>query len=62
MGRSAPSPLLALAHNPRAVVSGELKKWHTVTIDFDGPTHSETDVGPNPFLDYRLQVAFTAPP
>ena len=43
------------------VVSGELTKWHTVTIDFQGPIHGELDSGPNPFLDYRLQVLFTAP-
>jgi len=39
-------------------ISGELKKWHTVTITFDGPQTSET-TNPNPFLDYRLNVTFT---
>ncbi|MGB3588339.1 MAG: malectin domain-containing carbohydrate-binding protein, partial [Tunicatimonas sp.] len=39
-----------------ATVSGELRKWHKLTLDFDGPTHSETDTSPNPFLDYRLNV------
>jgi len=39
-------------------ISGELKKWHKVTITFDGPATSETaDV--NPFTDYRLNVTFT---
>ena len=42
-----------------ATVSGELKQWHTVTLDYAGPTHSETDASPNPFLDYRLDVTFT---
>jgi hypothetical protein len=44
-----------------AVVSGDLKKWHPITISFTGPQASETDASPNPFLDYRLQVAFTGP-
>jgi len=42
-------------------LSGELKKWHTVTLDFPGPGTRETAVDPNPFLDYRLQVQFTGP-
>ena len=40
-------------------VSGELRKWHKVSLTFEGPTHQETDVNPNPFLDYRLDVTFT---
>jgi hypothetical protein len=39
-------------------ISGELKKWHKVTLTFDGPRTSET-AGPNPFLYYRLNVTFT---
>jgi hypothetical protein len=39
-------------------VSGELKKWHKVTVTFDGPQTSET-ANPNPFMDYRLNVTFT---
>ncbi|MEM9834725.1 MAG: malectin domain-containing carbohydrate-binding protein, partial [Bacteroidota bacterium] len=42
-----------------ATVSGELRKWHKVTLSFDGPSHSETDNNPNPFLDYRLNVMFS---
>ncbi|MGF1577974.1 MAG: PA14 domain-containing protein [Gemmataceae bacterium] len=38
-------------------VSGELKKWHKISIDFEGPNVSETDTK-NPFLDYRLDVTF----
>ncbi len=44
-----------------ATVSGDLVKWHPITLDFDGPSSSETAVTPNPFLDYRLDVVFTAP-
>lgn len=39
-------------------ISGELKKWHTVTLTFDGPECSETDEY-NPFMNYRLNVLFT---
>lgn len=45
-------------------VSGELKKWHPVTVDFVGPQASETDNPPwrpNPFLDYRLQLTLIGP-
>ena len=40
------------------VVSGELKKWHKVTISFTGPNTSET-ANPNPFTNYRLDVTFS---
>jgi len=36
-------------------VTGELKKWHKVTIDFAGPETGETAT-PNPFTDYRLEA------
>jgi hypothetical protein len=41
-----------------ADVSGELKKWHKVSITFDGPQTGE-NADPNPFMDYRLNVTFT---
>jgi len=44
-----------------SAISGTLKQWHTVTVDFDGPAASERDDAPNPFLDYRLQVTFRGP-
>ena len=40
------------------VASGELKKWHKVTITFTGHETSET-ADPNPFRDYRLNVTFS---
>ena len=43
-----------------ATVSGELKKWHPVTVTFNGPPCHELSE-PNPFLDFRLNVVFTAP-
>ena len=38
-------------------ISGELKKWHPVTITFEGPDVSEKDAF-NPFRGYRLNVTF----
>ena len=38
-------------------INGELRKWHRITLTFDGPETSETST-PNPFLDYRLNVLF----
>ncbi len=46
---------------PAADISGELVKWHPITLSFDGPQSSEWDSTPNPFLDYRLQVQLTGP-
>jgi len=40
-------------------ISGELKKWHKVTLTFNGPETSET-AKPNPFLYYRLNVTLMA--
>ena len=37
---------------------GELKRWHKVSLSFQGPNTSET-ANPNPFSDYRLEVTFT---
>ena len=42
----------------QGVISGELKKWHKITIDFEGPLVSEKD-DYNPFFNYRLNVVFT---
>lgn len=44
-----------LANTPE--ILGDLQQWHTVTLLFDGPVCSETGT-PNPFTDYRLNVAF----
>ena len=40
------------------VVSGTLRPWHRVTVDFLGQKTSE-GAGNNPFLDSRLDVTFT---
>jgi hypothetical protein len=41
-------------------ITGKLAKWHKVTLTFDGPETSERAT-PNPFTDYRLDVAFVGP-
>lgn len=43
---------------PKPQFSGELKKWHKITLTFDGPNTSELEE-PNPFMNYRLNVKFT---
>jgi hypothetical protein len=42
-----------------ASVSGPLRQWQAVELDFRGPVARETNTAPNPFLDFRLQVTFT---
>ena len=50
--------VFASTDNPDAPEpSGELKKWHKVTLTFTGPDTSETAT-PNPFTDFRLNVTF----
>jgi len=39
-------------------ITGELRKWHKVTITFADPKTGES-ADPNPFRDYRLDVTFT---
>lgn len=39
-------------------IEGEMKKWHRITLIFEGPQTSEKDTN-NPFLNYRLNVTFT---
>jgi len=38
-------------------IKGEFKKWHTVTLEIQGPETSEW-AKENPFLDYNLEVTF----
>lgn len=39
-------------------ITGELKRWHKLTLTLDGPFARETDEKPNPFTDYRFMVTF----
>jgi hypothetical protein len=41
-------------------VSGAMMRWHRVTVEQQAVAASET-ASPNPFLDYRFDVTFTAP-
>ena len=43
---------------PAASISGELRKWHKVTLSFGGPSTSES-ASTNPFTHYRLNVTFS---
>ena len=38
-------------------IDGELKKWHRITLNFEGPETNELAEN-NPFLNYRLDVTF----
>ena len=49
---------LTFGQKSEPIVSGQLKKWHRITITFNGPMTSE-DAEINPFLDCRLDVIFT---
>lgn len=42
------------------IITGELKKWHKITLTFDGPETSE-NAEDNPFMNYRLNVTFSHP-
>lgn len=42
-------------------ISGTLKQYHAVSINFEGPFCHSSDNSPNPFLDYRLQVEIISP-
>ncbi|MCB0855731.1 MAG: DUF5060 domain-containing protein, partial [Bacteroidetes bacterium] len=43
-----------------AIISGEMKVWHKITLSFQGPNTYE-NASVNPFMDYRLNVVFTHP-
>lgn len=53
-GTAKPAPP---SSTKQANISGELKKWHKVSLTFDGPEVSETDEV-SPFMHYRFKVTF----
>ncbi len=57
MGDPLASP--AQSGTGEVTVSGELKQWHKVTLNVNGPACEESDTNPNPFLDIRLEAVFT---
>lgn len=53
-------PAVAAAQQGPARLLGELRRWHKLSLEIDGPAASESGT-PNPFLDYRLEVTFRHP-
>ncbi|WP_281989561.1 DUF5060 domain-containing protein [Aquimarina aggregata] len=47
-----------IASSANVKISKELKKWHKITLSFDGPFASEKD-NFNPFMHYRFNTTFT---
>lgn len=43
----------------QVAISGQLKKWHRVTLTFETGIITSETANPNPFTDYRLNVTFT---
>lgn len=50
--------LLVFQTTKAQTIKGELKKWHKITLEFEGPETSE-NAEDNPFLNYKLDVTFT---
>jgi hypothetical protein len=50
--------ILACTQQSPPKIDGEMKKWHRVTLSFEGPNTNEL-ADENPFLDYRLNVTFS---
>lgn len=44
-----------------ATISGVPTQWQPLEIDITGPAANERDDAPNPFLDFRLNIALTGP-
>lgn len=44
-------------NSDKVKVTGELKKWHTISLTFTGPEADELGRN-NPFLNYRMSVTF----
>ena len=53
--------VLFLAASACAASEREPRTWQTMELHFEGPEATESDVNPNPFLDFRLQVHLTGP-
>jgi len=48
---------ISYAQQAKVTISGPLKKWHKLTLSFEGDNLNESDAV-NPFLNYRLNVVF----
>ena len=51
-------PRVSVPVGGTASITGDLKRWHCVTLTFDGIETNAT-ASPNPFLHYRLDVMLT---
>lgn len=58
---SEPRPAPEVIKQNAPWISGPLEKWQPVSLDSVGPPVNLDDTRINPFLDYRLNVTFTAP-
>ena len=54
-------PSIVNAQQVREPILRGTPVWYPVTLDFEGPTCSEDQNNPNPFLDFRMDVCFMAP-
>lgn len=65
VGNATTGPLRVLRTNSETgfgiMPTGVNHAWYPQTLTFEGPSLSEMDINPNPFLDYRLIVVFTGP-
>ncbi|XOV91035.1 MAG: DUF5060 domain-containing protein [Bacteroidota bacterium] len=50
--------LISCGESKKVEIRGELKKWHKISLVFEGPESNELAEN-NPFLNYRLDVTFT---
>ncbi|MGB5942947.1 MAG: DUF5060 domain-containing protein [Leeuwenhoekiella sp.] len=48
---------LSFSQSTTPKIEGKLKKWHKITLSFEGKQSSENDAD-NPFLNYRLNATF----
>ena len=56
-----PDPTAGQDGDGSVSVHGSRCQWEPIEIDFEGPWACESDDAPNPFLDYRLQLALEGP-
>lgn len=56
-----PDPGAGFDGDGSVAVRGALRAGQLVELTYQGPWASETDLNPNPFLDYRLNVTFVDP-
>jgi len=54
------SLLMPFAYSADVEITGDKKQWHKTVLLLSGPSSSAT-ANPNPFLDFRFNVTFTAP-